>query len=467
MTNKELYETLSYKPKNIFEVSDEQIKKSAFDFCEGYKDFLKFAKTERLAVVKAIEIAENAGFKPLDAFNSLKAGDKVYVVNRKKGIMLAVIGSGDIKKDGINIIGAHMDVPRLDLKPRPIYESNGMVLLKTHYYGGIKKYQWPALPLTLYGIIHTADGNVVEISIGDNPGDPVFVVTDLLPHLSSKQMDKPMKEGITGEELNIVAGSVSINDKEIDEKIKFNILKLLNEKYGIVEKDFLSAEIEAVPAIDPRDVGLDSGIIGSYGQDDRVCSYTALKAICDITIPKKTAVCLLVDKEEIGSEGNTGMQSRFFESALTTLTKKLTDSCSWEDINTIHGASSCLSADVTAAYDPTFESVMDSKNSAYLGSGIVIAKYVGARGKSGSNDASAEFNYKICSKFDNSGVIWQTGELGKVDAGGGGTISGFLANLNIDVIDCGVALLSMHSPFELASKADIYMAYKAYKSFFE
>lgn len=465
MTDKELYNSLTYKTKCVYENITNEQKKEMFDLCGEYKTFLDNGKTERECVETAEQMAIANGFVNIDTKETLCAGDKVYKINRCKNILLAVIGSDDIA-EGINVVGAHIDSPRLDLKQNPLYQSNDMALLKTHYYGGIKKYQWTAIPLSLHGIVFTANGEKVKISIGENENDPVFCITDLLPHLAKDQMTKKMIDAIEGEALNILIGGMGIYSDDVSEAVKFNILKLLNDKYGITERDFISAEIEAVPAFKAKDVGLDSSFIGAYGQDDRVCAFTALKSIFDIGAPKKTAVCLLVDKEEIGSTGNTGMLSKFFDMSVAEIIFKLTGNCDIIAYNKVISNTACMSSDVGAAVDPNYESVSEKQNSAFAGKGMILMKYTGARGKSESSDANAEFLYKICKILDDNGVIWQTGELGKVDQGGGGTIAQYVANLNIDVIDCGVPVLSMHSPFEVTAKSDIYMAYKSYKAFY-
>lgn len=465
MTDKELFEELSYSRKNVYEnISDEE-KKEMLALCDEYRVFLDEGKTERECVEKAIETAKAHGFVDANEKKELKAGDKVYKVNRHKNILLAVIGSEDIKK-GINLVGAHIDSPRLDLKQNPLYESNGMALLKTHYYGGIKKYQWTAIPLALHGVVFTNKGEKVMLNIGENENDPVFCITDLLPHLAKNQMAKKMIDGIEGENLNILFGGIPVKSDDVGEKVKFAILKMLNDRCGITERDFLSAEIEIVPAFKARNVGLDESFIGAYGQDDRVCAFTTLKGILDIETPSRTAVAILVDKEEIGSTGNTGMLSAFFEMTMAELIEKLTGKCSVTDYNAVISNSACLSSDVGAAVDPNYESVSEKLNSAFAGCGMVLMKYTGARGKSESSDASAEFVYEIGKILDGNGIIWQTSELGKVDQGGGGTIAQYVANLNMDVIDCGVPVLSMHSPFEITAKSDVYMAYKSYIAFY-
>lgn len=458
-------EKLIYEPKYVFDEIDEEEKSKAFKLCDEYMEFLDNGKTERECVEEAVAEAKRLGFVSLDEKSELHPGDKVYSINREKNIILAVIGSEDIE-NGISIVGAHIDSPRLDLKQNPLYESCGMSLLKTHYYGGIKKYQWTAMPLAIHGVVFTASGEKIKVVIGEDEKDPVFCVTDLLPHLGKDQMSKKMSEGIDGEALNILVGGIKAEGDE-KEAIKLNTLKLLNKKYGITERDFISAEFEIVPAFKAKNVGFDSAFVGSYGQDDRVCAFTALKALLDTKAPSKTAVCLLVDKEEIGSAGNTGMLSAYFEMTVAELIGKLKGSCDMLTYNRVIRNSSCLSSDVGAAVDPNYESVSEKRNAAFAGNGMVLMKYTGARGKSGSSDANAEFVYRICKILDDSNVIWQTSELGKVDQGGGGTIAQYVANLNMDVIDCGVPVLSMHSPFEVTAKSDVYMAYKSYMAFYE
>lgn len=395
---------------------------------------------------------------------TLKPGDKVYRVNRGKGIMLAVIGSAPIE-EGIRMIGAHVDAPRLDLKPNPLYEDGEMALAKTHYYGGIRKYQWLATPLSMNGRIILKDGKKIDISIGKEDDDFTFTISDLLPHLAKDQASKTLREAVDPENLNIIIGSIPLDDEDAKKPIKEAILQYLNEKYGIIEEDFISAELEMVPAIRVRDVGFDRSMIGGPGQDDRVCAYTAMQALFDAKVPTHTAVCLLVDKEEIGSMGNTGMKSRFFENTLAEICCLLGQN----DHITLRRClsnSKCLSADVNAAFDPNFPNVYEKNNAALLGYGVTICKYTGHGGKSESSDASAEFLAEIRQLFNENGVVWQIAELGKTDAGGGGTIAQYVANLDIDTIDCGTALLSMHSPFELSSKVDVFMTYKAYQCFF-
>lgn len=466
MTDKELFEDLSYKRTNVYEVITDEELSEMNGLCDEYRRFLDSGKTERECVELSIRLAEENGFKPLGDVSALKAGDKVYTVNRGKNILLAVIGTEDIS-NGINLVGAHIDSPRLDLKQNPLYESNDMALFKTHYYGGIKKYQWTTIPLALHGVVYTENGDKIELNIGENESDPVFCVTDLLPHLAGDQMSKKMTEGIEGENLNILVGGRPVTSKDVSEKVKLMILKHLNEKYGMKECDFRTAEIEAVPAFKAKNVGFDESFIGAYGQDDRVCAFTTLRGILDISSPKKTAMAILVDKEEIGSMGNTGMKSAFFEMTVAEIIEKMTGSCTITQYNKVISSSACMSSDVNAGVDPTYESVSEKRNASFCNCGVVLTKYTGARGKSGSSDANAEFVSELARIMAKDNVVWQTGELGKVDAGGGGTIAQYVANLNMDVIDCGVSVLSMHAPFEITAKTDIYMAYKAYKAFYK
>lgn len=465
MTDKERYERLEYKRKNVYLDMPGDERRAMLELADDYRTFLDAGKTERECVTEALRLAEENGFVSFESKASLLPGDRVYFLNRNKNIMLCVIGEDDITS-GLNIVGAHIDSPRLDLKQNPLYEADNMAFFKTHYYGGIKKYQWTAIPLALHGVICKKNGERVDVSIGEKDDDPVFCVTDLLPHLAKDQMSKKMSEGIEGEALNILVGGIGIDSSDVSEKVKFNILNILSIAYDITEEDFLSAELEIVPAFKARNVGLDNGFVGAYGQDDRVCAYTALRSIFDIKTPRRTAVCLLVDKEEIGSVGNTGMLSRFFDMAVCELIAKLKGGCDMLTFNRTIANSACLSSDVGAAFDPNYPSVMEKNNQSFAGGGMVLMKYTGSRGKSGASDASAEFVRTIADILDKNGVIWQTSELGKVDQGGGGTIAMYVANLNMDVIDCGVPVLSMHSPFEVTSKGDIYMAYKSYVAFY-
>ncbi len=457
-------EGLLRERKNGFEGMTDADKTAIYDFCEEYKGAISAAKTEREFCDLSVELLNDAGFKNLAEVESLNAGDRVYAVNRGKGVCAFVIGSEDIE-NGLNIVGAHIDSPRLDLKPNPLYEDSGMGYFKTHYYGGIRKYQWLNIPLSLHGVVIKKDGEKVVVNVGEDPTDPVFCIADLLPHLAQNQNGKKLSEAFEGEKLNVIVGNIPADvDKD---KVKYAVMESLNQKYGICESDFITSELELVPAFPARDIGFDRSMILGYGHDDRVCAYTALRGIIDIKNPKKTAVCMLVDKEEIGSQGNTGMQSRFFENTLARICDKCSDTYSELKVRNCLSNSACLSADVNAAYDSNFAEVYERNNSSYVNEGIVVTKYTGARGKSSASDANAEFVAKVCRTFDAASVKWQCGELGKIDIGGGGTIACYLANLDIDVIDVGVALLAMHAPYEVAGKFDVYMAYKAYKAFME
>lgn len=437
-----------------------------FDFCEGYKKFMSECKTERECVKEVIRLAKNEGYEDLNDIiksgRKLKAGDKVYSNNKGKTIALFIIGSEPIES-GLKILGAHIDSPRLDAKQNPLYEDTDIALLDTHYYGGIKKYQWVTLPLALHGVVVKKDGTVIDICIGEDESDPVVGVTDLLVHLSSAQMDKKANKVIEGEDLNVTLGSMPLEGEEKD-AVKANVLKILKDKYDFEEDDFVSAEIEIVPAGKARDYGLDRSMVMAYGHDDRVCSYTSLMAMFDIKTTDKTCCCLLVDKEEIGSVGATGMQSRFFENIVAELIDCI-ESYSDLKLRRCLSNSKMLSSDVSAAFDPNYPSVMEKKNSAYFGKGMVFNKYTGARGKSGCNDANAEYMAELRNIMEKHDVSYQTAELGKVDAGGGGTIAYILAQYNMEVIDCGVALHNMHAPWEVASKVDIYETMRGYKAF--
>lgn len=450
---------LSDKKNGGLRLSEEKLKK-ADKFCEGYKSFLNTAKTEREAVIEAVAQAEKAGFKPYEKGKKYDAGDKFYFVNRGKAIILTVMGKDGLDK-GIRLAAAHIDSPRLDLKQNPLYEDKELCLFKTHYYGGIKKYQWTTVPMSLHGVVIKADGESVTANIGEDKDDPVFCVTDILPHLADAQMKRPAPQLIKGEELNLLIGSRPFRDDAVSNKVKLNIMAILNEKYGIVEDDFVSAELEAVPAFKAQDVGFDRSMVGSYGQDDRVCAYTALQAILKCKDPKKTCMTILTDKEETGSDGNTGLNSSYLPYFIADLAKVY----GLEGRNVI-SASECLSADVNAAYDPTFSEPFEIRNSSQINYGVVATKFTGARGKSGTSDASAEFVGRVRKLFDEHNIVWQTGELGKVDGGGGGTVAQYIANLDMNVIDVGVPVLSMHAPFEITSKIDTYMAYKAFSVFF-
>ena len=417
------------------------------------------AKTEREAVKTAIAMAKAKGFTEFVYGKQYNAGDKVYINNRGKTVAFAVIGKEPVE-NGVKITAAHIDSPRLDLKPNPLYEDLELALFKTHYYGGIKKYQWTAVPLALHGVFALKDGTVKEVSIGEKDDEPKFVINDLLPHLASEQVKRTLNEGIKGEELNVLVGSHPFKDDNGSELVKLNILKLFNEKYGITEEDFLSAELELVPAVKSCDIGFDRSLIGAYGQDDRVCAYPAVTAVLEVENPQKTALAILTDKEEIGSVGNTGLESDFLRYVIGDLAKM-----QGGDVTKALRNSKCLSADVNAGIDPTFQDVMERKNASFLNYGVVVTKYTGSRGKSGTSDASAEYVAEIRAMLDNAGIIWQTGELGKVDIGGGGTVAMFIANMGVDVVDLGVPVLSMHAPFETTSKLDVYMCYRAMYEF--
>ncbi|MDE6833980.1 MAG: aminopeptidase [Ruminococcus sp.] len=458
-TSKVLKEKLFMKRKNAVHRMSEAEIAECDSFCEGYKDFMDTAKIEREAVNYTVELLKNNGYIEYKTGMPLRAGDKIFRNNRGKSVLMAIIGTAPIE-EGVKICAAHIDSPRLDLKQNPLYEDNEMALFKTHYYGGIKKYQWTAIPLALHGVVIRANGEKIAVNIGEDENDPVFCVTDLLPHLANDQMSKTLAKGITGEQLNILIGSRPFRDDEASEAVKLNIMNILHEKYGIIEADFISSELEVVPAFKARDIGFDRSMIGAYGHDDKVCAYTALMATVDCNNPVHTVVTVLTDKEETGSDGNTGLCSAYLEYFIADIAETL-----GSDGRTVLSASECLSADVNAAFDPTFPEVNERHNCAYINKGVCITKYTGARGKSGTSDASAEYTGRIRRLMDSHNVIWQTGELGKVDAGGGGTVAAYIANLNVDTIDMGVPVLSMHAPFEVVSKIDTYMTYKAFSVF--
>lgn len=447
--------------KNTWEKYKDNLNE-VMEYNEGYKDYISKNKTERACVKDSIRLAEEKGFKPLDSFETLKAGDKVYVNNRDKNIALFVIGNKPLT-EGMRILGAHIDSPRMDLKQNPLYESEGFVLADTHYYGGVKKYQWVTIPLSLYGVVAKKDGTVVDVVIGEDDNDPVVGISDLLIHLAAEQLDKKAAKVIEGENLDVTLGNMPLVGEEKD-AVKANILKLLKDKYDIEEEDFVSAEIEVVPSGKARDYGLDRSMIAGYGHDDRVCAYTSLTAILDMDVCDYTCCTILVDKEEIGSVGATGAQSLFFENTIGEMLVKMGID-SFVQTRLALSRSKMLSSDVSAGVDPLFVSVNDKKNAAYLGNGIVFNKYTGARGKSGSNDASAEYVARIRAVMDESNIHYQTAELGKVDLGGGGTIAYILGNYNMDIIDAGIAVLNMHAPMEVVSKVDVYETYQAYKAF--
>ena len=456
-----LGKALLYAPQNGYDRFNETEKAAMHDYCEAYKDFLNHGKTERLCVEYCIKLAEERGFVPFKAGMSLKTGDKVYCNNRGKGIMLAVIGEEPLSC-GANIAAAHTDAPRLDLKPRPLYEDTELAYFKTHHYGGIRKYQWVTIPLELHGVVTLADGTVLPVHIGDKPEDPQFIINDLLPHLGREQSKKPLGEAIPSESLNILVGSMPVEDEDEKHRFKLAVMQLLHERYGMVEEDFISAELEAVPAGQARDIGFDRSLIASYGHDDRVCAYAELAGLFDAEAPKRTAVCIFADKEEIGSEGVSGMLSAAFDKFMGEL-------CDTQGVllRDCFANSFCVSADVTAAYDPNFAEVYDKRNAAFINYGVGLCKYTGAGGKSGASDASAEVVGKLRRLLNEANVFWQMAELGKTDAGGGGTVAKFMAQRNIDTIDAGVPVLSMHAPYETVAKLDCYMTYRCMKAVFE
>lgn len=466
---KKLQELLTHKWRNAWEEFSDSELNEVFETSEEYKLFLDRCKTERESAEEIIKSAREKGYISIEELvetqKTIKPGMKIYAANKNKAVALFVMGKEKLEK-GMNIVGSHIDAPRIDLKQFPLYEDSELALLKTHYYGGIKKYQWVALPLALHGVLIKKNGEKVNVVIGEDENDPVFFITDLLPHLAKDQMTKKMDEGITGEGLNVLFGSIPYNEKELSEKVKLNVLNILHEKYGMVEEDFTSAEFEVVPAGKAKDVGIDRSMVGGYGQDDRACAFTALKAILDVENPNRTAVALFVDKEEIGSVGNTGMESLFFENMVSELIALSETSYSELTVKRALANSKVLSADTLAGFDPNYPEVLDKRNSPFIGKGITLVKYTGVRGKGGSNDANSEYLGEIRRLFNDNNIIWQMGELGKVDQGGGGTIAFILARYGMEVVDCGVPLLSVHAPFEIASKADIYMTYKGYKVFF-
>ena len=455
-------DALLYRPKNGWDRITAAQEAELKGYCEDYKKFLDDSMTEREAVETAIALAEAKGFKSFVRGMELKAGDKIYRSNRGKAIMLAVVGSESLDQ-GANICAAHIDSPRLDLKPNPLYEDAELAFLKTHYYGGIRKYQWVTIPLELHGVVALKDGSTVKVVVGPAAGDPIFTIDDLLPHLGAEQSKKPLSEAIPGESLNVLIGSRPFAGDEGSDRVKLAVMDILNQKYGILEEDFISAELEVVPAFQATDIGFDRSLIGAYGQDDRVCAYAGLKALLDLGgTPCRTAVCVLADKEEIGSEGVSGMQSAFFD----TFMNDLCDSQNVK-VRACLEKSFCLSCDVTAAYDPNFTEVYEKNNSAMVNQGVGLCKYTGSRGKAGASDAGAEAVAYVRRLLDDRNILWQMAELGKVDQGGGGTVACYMANRNIDTLDAGVPVLSMHSPFETVSKLDCYMTYAACKAVYE
>ncbi len=465
-----LQENLTYKKKSVWDDDTKWSVDEIMDFAQEYKIFLDGSKTERECHDRIIEFARNKGFVDINNIktgsNALKPGDRVYLSLRGKVAALVVMGSKPLE-EGFHLIGSHIDSPRLDLKPNPLYEEEGLGLFKTHYYGGIKKYQWASIPLAFHGVIVKENGEKINISIGEDDDQPVFFISDLLPHLAQEQMKKKAADVITGENLNIIAAHMPYcSDESINERIKLTVLDYFYNQYKLKEEDFLSAEIELVPAYKARDVGVDRSMIAAYGQDDRVCAFTSLKAISEIKKPQFTSVAIFMDKEEVGSMGNTGAQSRMLSNLLALLMDASKGGFDQLKLNKCLINGKALSADVSNAIDPNYTEVSDKLNSAYLGMGVVLNKYTGARGKSGANDAHSEFMAYIRGLFNRNGIPWQVAELGKVDHGGGGTIAQFLANEGMDVVDCGVPLLGMHAPLEISSKGDVYATYKAYKAFF-
>ncbi len=458
--DKETLKNLLYKNESVADLAPETMAQ-ADAFCEGYKKFLDNGKTEREACAYSEGLLKAAGYRPFVPGEALRPGDKIYWINRKKCVLAATIGKKSMA-EGFHLNIAHIDAPRLDLRPVPLYESSDLAFLRTHYYGGIRKYQWPTIPLALHGVIYRADGSCVEINIGEKDEDPVFCITDLLPHLGAKQGEKKLNDAIPGENLNVLVASRPVEDKELENRVKLNVLKMLYEAYGIAEKDFINAEIEVVPAFKARDIGLDRAMIGSYGHDDRVDAYPALMAEIETKDPAYTTVCVLTDKEETGSDGVTGLNSMYTFHFLQQL-------CAAQGVDYIAAfqASKCLSADVTAAYDPNFADAFEPSNSTYAGRGIAVYKYTGARGKSSTNDAPAELVSYLTRLMDRNQIVWQIGELGKIDLGGGGTVAKYVANQDIDTIDIGVPVLAMHAPYEIVSKVDVYMAYRTFKAFCE
>ncbi|MBQ5612745.1 MAG: aminopeptidase [Clostridia bacterium] len=450
---------LVYEKKTVYEKAGEKIVAEAYEYAKGYVKFLDAAKTEREAVCEGVKLAEAAGYRPYTFGDTIKAGDKLYYNNRGKNIFLFSIGTEDIN-NGIRITAAHIDSPRLDLKQVPLYEDNGMCFLKTHYYGGIRKYQWLAMPLALHGVVVKQDGEVLDVVIGERDEDPVMYITDLLPHLAGAYNEKPLGKAVTGEQLNILVGSRPLADEDKD-AVKLGVLQYLYDTYGITEEDFLSAELSIVPAGKARDVGFDRSMISGYGHDDRVCAYPSITAMIDAEEKLHTTMCLLVDKEETGSDGVTGMQSSLITDLITEIAKALGGNEA-----TVRANSKCLSSDVTAIYDPNFPDVYEHRNSALLGCGVGMCKFTGSRGKGGTSDASAELVAWVRRCLNEAGVVWQTCELGKIDVGGGGTVAKFMANHNIDTVDLGVGVLSMHAPYELISKVDLYESYRAFKAFY-
>ncbi|MBR6518970.1 MAG: aminopeptidase [Oscillospiraceae bacterium] len=455
---KELQKELTFSVDHISRTKPEMMAK-AQEFCEGYKDFLSKSKTERESVTNMIAMAKANGYVEYCPDKKYSAGDKVYLNNRNRALILSTIGEMSVD-NGTHIVASHIDVPRLDLKPMPLYESSEISYLKTHYYGGVKRYQWAVTPLAIHGIIYKEDGSFVEINVGEDENDPVFCISDLLPHLAKDQRERKMNDVLKGEEMNVIIGSIPFEGEDVKDAVKLATLVYLNEKYGITEKDFLRAEVEVVPAGKARDVGFDRSMVGGYGHDDRVCAYTSLMAELETKNPSKTTVTIFADKEEIGSTGATGLQADYLKNFITNLAMM-------QGVNYLTALqnSKCLSADVGAAYDPTFASAYEANNSCYLNKGAVLTKYTGSGGKGGTNDCGAEFMAEMIALFDSKGVCWQSQELGKIDQGGGGTVARFVAECDITTVDIGVAVMSMHAPFEIVSKLDVYATYEAFAAF--
>ena len=463
--SEELKNKLFDKKESGWKKINEDEKQKITELSKKYMDFLNKSKTEREFVKNARKLADEHGYKDIMEFSSLKPGDKIYFINRNKSMYLAIIGTENIE-NGLHIIGSHVDSPRLDLKPNPLCEDTGLAYFTTHYYGGIKKYQWTTIPLSIHGTIVKTNGEKIDICIGEDENDPIFTITDLLPHLAQDQMQKKLKDGIDGEDLKLLIGSIPYNDEKGTDLIKLNILNILNKKYGITEADLSSSEIEVVPAFKARSLGLDESLIAAYGQDDKVCAYTSLAAMLELESVKNTAVCILSDKEEIGSVGNTGMESHMFDFFISEILNKLGINKP-NLLDKVFCFSKMLSSDVDAGFDPIYASVSDKHNAGFLGKGISINKYTGSRGKSGASDANAEYVAWVRNVLEKNDIKYQIAELGKVDIGGGGTIAYIIANKGADVIDCGVPVLSMHAPYEVTSKYDVYSAYKAYTAFWK
>jgi len=456
----QLQEQLTFASKNAAGKLTDSEMKTIFAFSEGYKTFLDNSKTEGCCVETVIEMAKANGYAEFVPGEKYAPGAKVYIRNRGAAVMLSTIGRRPLE-DGLRVIASHIDSPRLDLKPNPLYEDSEIAYLKTHYYGGVRKYQWPTIPLALHGVVFKENGEMIRINIGEDENDPLFYITDLLPHLSKDQSQKKLYEAFTGECMNLIVGSLPDKDENISDKTKFTVLKLLNEKYGITEADFHTADIKAVPAYKARDIGLDRGLVASYGHDDRVCAYTSVMADINVTAPEYTTVTILADKEEVGSTGNTGLASNFF----VYFVEELADAAGVK-ARRVLAATKALSADVNAAYDPAFAGAFEKRNSCFINHGVGVSKYVGSGGKGGTVDASAAYMSFVRTMLDKAGIKWQVGELGKVDQGGGGTVAHFLARLDIDIVDIGVPVLSMHAPYEVVSKIDVYMAFRAFKEFY-